>query len=229
MGISFIPIVVLNGIVFNCFYKNNLDLIQLLLIFLVAIMTMGAVGLIDDLIGNRTTLGLRGHLRLLLKGKLTTGGLKALVGGLISLLVSSLLSFNMKEIILNTLILALFTNFLNLLDLRPGRAIKGFLFISTIFIFTGLLEEVKTILISFMAYTVAYLPQDIRGKSMMGDVGSNSLGIILGIVTIINYKLYIRYIVLGLLVLIHLVTEKYSLSEIIEKNFLLKFLDELGR
>ena len=229
MGITFIPVIIINAIALEWFFKDDPEAQRLLLIFLTGIMTVMTVGLIDDLVGNRDTLGLRGHMRSLLKGRLTTGGLKAIVGGLISLLIGSLFSSDVIEIIINALIIALFTNLINLLDLRPGRAIKGFLSISILFIIIGLPGEIRTLLISFIAYAVAYLPQDIKAKSMMGDVGSNALGAILGIVTIAGYNITAKYIILGLLVLIHIITERYSLTEIIKKNSILNFFDELGR
>lgn len=229
MGITFIPVVVINAVVFNYFFRNDLNAQQLLSVFLAGIMTIAALGLVDDLIGNRETLGFKGHIKSLLKGKLTTGGLKAIVGGLISLLIGSFFSYNVIEILVNAFIIALFTNLINLLDLRPGRAIKGFLLISILFISIGLSSEIRTILISFIAYAIAYLPQDIKAKSMMGDVGSNALGIILGIVAVVSFSITVKYIILGLLVLIHIITEKYSLTEIIRKNFILNFFDELGR
>ncbi|MDI9475874.1 MAG: glycosyltransferase [Natronincolaceae bacterium] len=229
MGIAFIPVVIINAVILNYFFRDNPDAQLSLLIFLVGIMTVATAGLIDDLAGSRETLGFKGHIRSLLKGKLTTGGLKAVVGGFISLLVGSFFSYNIIEILVNALIIALFTNLINLLDLRPGRAIKGFLLVSVLFIFTGLSGEVKTMLISFIAYAIAYLPQDIKAKSMMGDVGSNALGIILGIVTVVSYAIVIKYIILGLLILIHIITEKYSLTKIIEKNPVLDYFDKLGR
>lgn len=229
MGITFIPVIIINAIVFNFFFRNDPNAQQLSLVFLVGIMTITAIGLVDDLMGNRDILGFKGHIKSLLRGKLTTGGLKAIVGGFISLLIGSLFSFHIVEIMVNAFIIALFTNLINLLDLRPGRAIKGFLSISILFIFIGLSGEVRTILISFIAYAIAYLPQDIKAKSMMGDVGSNALGIILGIVVVVSYTIITKYIILGLLVLVHIITERYSLTEIIKKSFILNFLDELGR
>lgn len=229
MGITFIPVIIINAIVFNYLFGNDSNIQQLLLVFLTGIMTMAAIGLIDDLIGNRDTLGFKGHIKSLLKGKLTTGGLKAIIGGLIALLIGGLFSFHIVEIVVNALIIALFTNLINLLDLRPGRALKGFLSISILLIIIGLAMEVRIILVSIIAYVIGYFPQDIKARSMMGDVGSNTLGITLGIVTVISYTMATKYIVLGLLVLIHIITEKYSLTEIIKKNSILNFLDELGR
>jgi len=229
MGITFIPVIIINAIVLRWFFRDDPDTLRLLLIFLAGVMTVMTMGLIDDLMGNRSTLGFRGHIKSLLKGRLTTGGLKAIVGGLISLLIGSLFSLDMIEIIVNALIIALFTNLINLLDLRPGRAIKGFLLISILFIVIGLSGEIRVILISSVAYAVACLPQDIKAKSMMGDVGSNALGAVLGITTAAGYDITVKYIILGLLILIHIITEKYSLTKIIEKNPILNYFDKLGR
>jgi len=229
MGIVFIPVIIINSIFLNYFIGNDTRMQQLLLVFLVAIMTMATIGLIDDLIGNRDTTGFKGHIMSLLKGKVTTGGFKAIIGGLIALLLGSLFSFHIIEIIVNSLIIALFTNLINLLDLRPGRALKGFLSISILLIIIGLSKEVRIILISIIAYAIGYFPQDIKAKSMMGDIGSNTLGVILGVVTVVSYSMTAKFIVLALLVLIHIITEKYSLTEIIKKNSILNFIDELGR
>ncbi|HZK57482.1 MAG TPA: glycosyltransferase [Clostridia bacterium] len=229
MGVTLVPVTVVNAIVFNYFSKSDFDTQQLLLIFLMGVMTVMVVGLIDDLTGNRDTLGFRGHIKSLLKGRLTTGGLKAVVGGFVSLLIGSFFSYHMIEILINALIIALFTNLINLLDLRPGRAIKGFLLISVLFIFVGLVGETRTILMSFIAYAIAYLPQDIKAKSMMGDVGSNALGVVLGIAAVTSYGITVKSIMLGLLILVHIIAEKYSLTEIIRRNSVLSFFDELGR
>jgi len=229
MGIVFIPVIIINSIFLNYFIGNDSRIQQLLLVFLAGIMTMAIIGLIDDLIGNRDTTGFKGHIKALLSGKLTTGGFKAVIGGLIALLLGSLFSFHIIEIIVNALIIALFTNLINLLDLRPGRALKGFLTISTLFIIVGLSREVRIIFSSFIAYAIGYFPQDIKAKSMMGDVGSNTLGVILGIVTVISYTMTAKYVVLALLILVHILTEKYSITEIIKKNPILNFIDELGR
>lgn len=229
MGIVIVPVIIINSIFLNFSINNDIENQKILLIFIVGIMTMASVGLIDDLIGNRDQTGFKGHIIYLFKGKLTTGALKALIGGIISLLLGSLFTSNIIEILVNTLIIALFTNFINLLDLRPGRALKGFLIMSILFIISSISSQVRAILTSVMAYAIGSFPQDIKGKSMMGDIGSNALGITLGIVTIISYTMIIKYFILALLIVIHIITEKYSLTSIIENNSVLNFMDRLGR
>ena len=69
----------------------------------------------------------------------------------------------------------------------------------------------------------------LKAKAMMGDTGSNVLGISIGILMVLGYTLKVRIVWLVFLVLIHLLTEKFSLTKIIEKNKVLNFIDRLGR
>ena len=63
----------------------------------------------------------------------------------------------------------------------------------------------------------------------MGDTGSNVLGISIGILMVMGYTFKVRVSWLVFLVLIHILTEKFSLTKIIEKNKVLNFIDKLGR
>ena len=185
-------------------------------------------GILDDIIGNRDVSGLKGHFKSLLNGKLTTGGFKALFGGFIGLVISIAISKNIYDIVINTLIIALSTNLMNLLDLRPGRAIKGYLVISIVLLFT-LGEYTRNLLLLIFPNVIAYFNQDLKAKAMMGDTGSNVLGISIGILFVMGYSLKVRLIWLAFLIFIHILTEKYSLTKIIESNKFLNFIDKLGR
>ncbi|MCT4618688.1 MAG: glycosyl transferase [Marinisporobacter sp.] len=226
MGLIFIPVVtVLVIFLLLCSVKNNVVYIVL---FLVGTLGMGLAGLLDDLLGNRNVTGLKGHFKKLLKLELTTGGFKAAFGGVLSLTISIIISNNIIDIFMNTLIIALFTNFINLLDLRPGRALKGFLVTGIILVLSPIYEEFCFLMMGLMGCVLAYIPYDLKAKSMMGDVGSNILGISLGIVCS-SLGFSTRMIALGFLILLHLYTEKYSLTKTIEKVKILKYLDEIGR
>ena len=117
---------------------------------------------------------------------------------------------------------------MNLLDLRPGRAIKAYLLISIVFLFT-LGAYTKNILLLILPNVVAYFNQDLKAKAMMGDTGSNVLGISIGILFVMGYSLKVRVVWLVFLIFIHILTEKYSLTKIIENNKFLNFIDKLGR
>lgn len=76
---------------------------------------------------------------------------------------------------------------------------------------------------------LVYFPEDLKANVMMGDTGSNVLGMSLGISSILIFDLYGKLIILALLILLHIFAEKYSLTALIEKNKVLNYLDMLGR
>lgn len=99
-----------------------------------------AFGMVDDLFGDTSARGFHGHLSALAHGRMTTGGLKLLgIGGLslaaaLPLTISAF--FDAPETgflsrlpwlatwLLAALVIALSANLVNLTDLRPGRALK---------------------------------------------------------------------------------------------------------
>ncbi len=226
MGIIFVPIMLLNFLFFFILYRDSHTIF---IIFLLPIVIMSFAGLIDDIIGNKNVSGLRGHFNSFFKGKLTSGILKAFIGVVTALIISLFLFDSLTEFLLDTLIMVLFTNLLNLFDLRPGRAIKIYLFLGIIFLLIGLAGFSQLILYSIIGFCIGYLPQDLRAKSMMGDTGSNALGMSLGIISVINFSIILKYLLLFILILIHSITEKYSISKIIENNTILDYIDQLGR
>ena len=227
MGLVFLPMIVINGIILAIFtteYKNLLYLFM----YIFGLIAMCLVGILDDIIGNRDVSGLKGHFKSLFKGNLTTGGFKALFGGFVGILISVAISKNIIDIGINTLIIALSTNLMNLLDLRPGRAIKVYLFLA-ILIFLTIAGYPKGLLLLIVPSVLVYFTHDLKAKAMMGDTGSNVLGISIGILVAMGYGLGVRVGWLVFLIFIHLLTEKYSLTKIIEQNKFLNFIDKLGR
>lgn len=197
-----------------------------------AISAVSFVGFIDDMLGTRDTLGFKGHFKALFKGRLTTGALKAMVGLLAALTVSLFLSRNLADLTVNMLVIALFTNLLNLLDLRPGRAVKFYLFLLLIFGLGAVLEgsdENITYFFPLIGCVLGYFPFDLKARCMMGDAGSNVLGLSAGILAAMQLRFADKIILLVLLMMIHLIAEKYSLSDMIEHNRFLRYIDRLGR
>lgn len=205
------------------YYDTSYDL------FLLGIVSISFLGFIDDMLGKRDTRGFRGHFGALLQGRLTTGGLKALGGGFTAFFLAIFNSVGWGELLLNTLVIALFTNMLNLLDLRPGRAIKGYLFfLLTIAVLAR--GEIDWLLVApVLGAVIYYLALDIKAKAMMGDAGANVLGLVLGYISITSLSFFIKAGLLLFLIAVHIYTEKYSLTETIEKVPLLRALDKIGR
>jgi hypothetical protein len=101
-----------------------------------------AFGMVDDVFGDASARGFRGHLAALAHGRMTTGGLKLLGIGGLSLAASlhlGMLAFaeapriglmpdlaGIATWLLAALVIALSANLVNLADLRPGRALKTY-------------------------------------------------------------------------------------------------------
>ncbi len=216
-------------------------------LFLLGIATMSLVGLIDDVLGNRATSGLRGHFsKLFLKGELTTGAIKAIIGGILGLGIALAATpggslggnpgdspgGNPAGILLQALTITLSINAVNLLDLRPGRAGKGFALAALVLVILSwpwVFHPEIVFLIMVLGSLLAYLPKDLKAQAMMGDAGANALGVTLGVVS--SWILPPQGLLVNLIVLLmlHILTERYSLTEYIEKIPVLRFLDNLGR
>lgn len=197
--------------------------------FLLGMMVISFLGFIDDMLGQRDTLGFKGHFGALFKGRLTTGGLKALGGGFVAFFIAVTLGGAWWNVVLNTLLMALFTNMMNLLDLRPGRAIKGYLFFLIIITAIAWTKVDYWLLAPLLGAVLCYLPVDVKARAMMGDAGSNVLGLALGMYAAGWLSLPVRLGFLLFLLAMHIYTEKYSLTTTIENNKLLKAVDQLGR
>lgn len=197
--------------------------------YMVCMILIGFIGMIDDFIGEIDTKGFKGHIKALFKGRLTTGGLKALVGLILAILFSVAISNNYLDMIVNVFLITLFTNIINLFDLRPGRANKVFILMSIILIITAYAKNYNFIIYTALGVILVYIRYDLKAKSMMGDVGSNSLGITLGIFCVLSQTLTVKIIYLTILIVLHIISEFSSFSKIIKNNKILNYLDNIGR
>ena len=198
------------------------------ILFLFTLTSFTFLGFMDDLWGSGQCKGFISHFSNLLKGEVTTGSVKALAGTAIALIISFAVG-NLALLPLNALIIALTVNTINLFDLRPGRAGKLFLLGASLLI-AAFHRQWETVFLAPVAGSLlAYLPVDLKARVMMGDSGANALGAVLGFIIVLQTDTTFKFIYLFLLILLHLVTEKYSLSKIIDKNRILRYLDSLGR
>lgn len=226
MGLIFIIIQTSVISMFTLYKKTG---VVYVLSYIISILIIGMVGIVDDLIGEKEVKGFKGHISSLMKMKLTTGGLKLIMGGVAASFVSFTISTKVIDLIVNVLLIALFTNLINLFDLRPGRAGKVFILLAIVLIFTAKMSKYNYIIISLLGIILIYLPYDLRAKSMMGDVGSNVLGMTLGVFCAGTHSIWIKTLYLFFLIIIHVISEYYSFTEIIDNNRLLCYIDKLGR
>ncbi|NLL47244.1 MAG: hypothetical protein GX249_01550 [Firmicutes bacterium] len=193
-------------------------------LFALALLLFALFGLIDDVYGELSPKGFRGHFS---TPRFSTGVCKALGGFAAGLALASSLNTSLWQVILNGGNIALLANFMNLLDLRPGRCGKTFILLGFI---VFLLRPSDLGPLFAMLWAVAgYLSWDLRRSVMMGDTGSNALGAVLGLACTISFSLGARIALLLVLVGLNLVAERVSFSDIIESNRFLHYLDQLGR
>jgi UDP-N-acetylmuramyl pentapeptide phosphotransferase/UDP-N-acetylglucosamine-1-phosphate transferase len=197
-------------------------------LYLIALLGFGLLGFIDDIFGSRNVGGFRGHFKkLLLEGKLTTGAAKALGGGIIAVYLAYQSSGGRIWMwALDTVVIALAANTINLLDLRPGRAIFMFfvgLLAAVIMAWGSLSAPITVAVIAAAAIFVAHY--DRRGYAMLGDVGSNTLGAVLGLTLALDAPVAGKVALAVVFFAINLFSEKRSISELIEHNPVLTRID----
>ena len=239
-GLIFIlmtPIWMIFGMFFNWGYYN----VRFVFLFLFALLGMGLVGLIDDVMGGQKDKGFIGHFRALFQGRLTSGALKALYGcGLAAVLSTGLWALSMAEarvswasgtfnFVINLALIGLTANLINLLDLRPGRASKVFLLITVIAFFLSKKPELFGLTLPLVAVVLAYMRFDLKGYVMMGDVGSNLLGGVLGLMMAWTFTPWTKAFAFIILLFLNLLSEFVSFSRIIDNWRVLRFLDQIGR
>ncbi|HXB16307.1 MAG TPA: hypothetical protein VNV44_11260 [Solirubrobacteraceae bacterium] len=206
----------------------------------VAIYALGiaVLGLIDDTLGGGETApgsqrqprrGWRGHGAAVLRGELSTGALKAAGSLGLALFVVDGLERSDGRWLLGAAVLVLATNVFNLLDLRPGRAVKVFVALGAgLAIGSGQVRTLWTLGLLAGPALVAG-GYDLRERAMLGDTGSNLLGALAGLWLVLTLSGTGQLIALALLLAITVYGELRSISALIERTPGLRELDSWGR
>jgi UDP-N-acetylmuramyl pentapeptide phosphotransferase/UDP-N-acetylglucosamine-1-phosphate transferase len=209
----------------------------------VAAATAAGLGALDDLAGDSASKGLRGHLGALARGEVTTGAVKVLGLGVTGLVVAALVDRRgprsrgdqaagvgalgaALDTVVGGAVVAGSANLVNLLDLRPGRALKASLV-------AGILAaghpRSAAAAGAAAGAAMALLPPDLAGEAMLGDTGANSAGALLGTALIQRTGRRGRWAALVVLTALTLSSEKVSFTRVIESTPGLRELDALGR
>jgi UDP-N-acetylmuramyl pentapeptide phosphotransferase/UDP-N-acetylglucosamine-1-phosphate transferase len=192
----------------------------------------GAVGLYDDVAGNRpdqkTAKGFAGHLGALREGRVTSGLVKIAGVGGAALAASALLTpgrGRRVEVLLGAGVIAGTANLLNLLDLRPGRALKAAAVIGA----PLTLGRGGGLAAGALGAGAALIPDDLNEEIMLGDAGANALGALLGVALAARTGPAGRAIALAVLAGLTAASEKVSFTKVIQDTPWLRTIDELGR
>lgn len=195
--------------------------------FLLGVIVFGVVGLVDDAYGSRSTGGFKGHFTQLARGRVTTGAVKALGGGITALLLGGIAAgFDPFITLLNGLVIALTANLLNLLDLRPGRAVSCYWLLLLALVLSRLGHQwAWWEIVPILPAAIWLTGLDRRAKVMLGDAGSNVLGVVLGLAFVWNVGTIPKLAALIVLIGIHAYSEKYSISRLIDSHPVLRRID----
>jgi hypothetical protein len=213
-------------------------------------------GVIDDAYGGAGDRGFRGHISALTEGRITTGALKLLGITFVSVAAaSSIVGVGSGDVstpgalssprafaiwagwtlVLGALI-ALSANLVNLMDLRPGRALKvyGTLAVALVVVAAALsLVAPMAALLLALALAgplAAAWPLDAGERGMLGDAGANAAGALLGFIAAWECgRSWAAIVIVVVLFALNLASEKWSFSVAISKSRVLSALDGAGR
>lgn len=220
-----------------------------------------ALGLLDDAYGTPDARGFRGHLLELAGGRVTTGLLKLLGIGLASLAVSWAIAavapwglpragaaWDGPTALFTAIAgaaIALTSNLVNLLDLRPGRALKAYALlglagcVSPLMLLGAIVGgtvRADIVVLDLLALAtfvagplIAVWRYDLGEQGMLGDAGANAMGAVAGFLVVSGLPRALLVAYAAAVLALNLLSEHVSFSAVIDRTTWLARLDVLGR
>ncbi|MGX1371060.1 UDP-N-acetylmuramyl pentapeptide phosphotransferase/UDP-N-acetylglucosamine-1-phosphate transferase [Streptomyces canus] len=140
----------------------------------VVVVVAGLCGAYDDLAGDHRR-GFRAHLGALRDGEVTSGAVKLFGISAAGLVAGALMKERALDKVLAGVVIAGTAHFVNLVDVRPGRAAGAVLALGV----PGMVRSSELAGVAVGA-AAAVLPDDLSERVMIGDVGAHALGAALG-------------------------------------------------
>lgn len=228
LGLALVPgLLVGAGVAFWFFWPGPTSALPVIAAFF-ALGAAGVAGMLDDLSGVGPR-GLWGHLSSLLSGRPTTGILKLVVGVAAGVALALLLGGGPVRVVAAAVLIAASVNVWNALDVVPGRAIKWSLPPLAVALLAGWSDPSGLIAGAALGAAVGVLPFDLLERGMLGDAGSNPLGLAVGFG--LAATLPTAAVVLGAVAVLGLqvAAETVTISRLVEATAPLRWLDEMGR
>lgn len=193
------------------------------------------LGMLDDLAGSGTSKGLRGHVAALGRGEVTTGAVKLLGLAASGLAAAAAANHGGRHqtgaggtgralaTIVGGGVVAGTANLVNLLDLRPGRALKSVLALGAPMCLYSPAAATA------VGASLGVIADDLDARSMLGDTGANAAGALIGLAIVQRTGPVGRAVALTVLTALTLASERVSFSAVIDRHPLLRRLDQWGR
>ena len=186
----------------------------------------------DDLLAPRAEAagdkGIAGHLDAVRAGRVSGGAVKVAVIGGSALIAAGRLRGSggspVADRLLRAVVIAGSANLLNLLDLRPGRAGK-------VALAAGLMSSsgpASGVAAASAGAAAAVLPGDLAERTMLGDLGANTLGALVG-VRLASGSSPTRVCAAAVICALTAASERVSFSRVIDATPVLRRVDQLGR
>ena len=204
-------------------------------VMLAGVFGFGALGFVDDVLGGDAERGWKAHLRALVQGRLSAGGVKLFGGGVLALMLASAAGSTASgaggvlRLAADGALVALAANLANAFDRAPGRTIKVSLVAWAALSLAAGGGAAAVALAPVMGAALGLLPDDLGERLMLGDAGANALGAALGLAALLTLGPGSRLIVTGVLLVLNVAADLISFSKVIRSTPALDRLDKLGR
>ncbi len=190
----------------------------------------GVLGLLDDLGGQAGGGGFSGHLRALRERRVTTGLVKLVGGGLLSLMIAGLVTHDgIIGVLRDGALIALAANLANLFDRAPGRSTKVSVLACVGLVAATTAAAAGAIAVVGVAAALGLMPWELREKLMQGDTGVNVTGAMLGVSAVATLGSGPLWVVVAILFGFNVVSERVSFSKVIDASAPLRAIDRFGR
>ncbi|MCX5202126.1 hypothetical protein OG897_11780 [Streptomyces sp. NBC_00237] len=140
-----------------------------------AVLVAGGCGAYDDMVGkDDPRRGFGAHLGALRQGEVTSGAVKLLGIGAAGLAAGALLTEGVVDRVLAAVVVAGTAHVVNLVDVRPGRAVGTVLALGA----PGLLRKgaAGALAAAPVGAAATVLEDDLKRRTMIGDTGAHALG-----------------------------------------------------
>ncbi|HEX6381954.1 MAG TPA: hypothetical protein VF180_11985 [Acidimicrobiia bacterium] len=204
-------------------------------VMLAGVFGFGALGFVDDVLGGDAERGWKAHLRALVAGRLSAGGIKLFGGGVLALMLASAAGSaasgggGVLRLAADGALVALAANLANAFDRAPGRTIKVSLVAWAALSVAAGGGAAAVALAPVMGAALGLLPEDLGERLMLGDAGANAVGAALGLGALLTLGPGARLIVTAVLLGLNVAADLISFSKVIRSTPALDRLDQLGR
>jgi UDP-GlcNAc:undecaprenyl-phosphate/decaprenyl-phosphate GlcNAc-1-phosphate transferase len=189
---------------------------------------VATAGILDDVAGHHAR-GFRGHFGSLARGQVTTGILKLVVGLAVAVVLAVRAGGGPARIVASAVLIVVSINLWNAMDVVPGRALKVATLVLAAVLVAAPDRPAGALAAVAIGAALAVLPFDLGERGMLGDAGSNPLGLLAGLALALGLPTWAVVVAAGTGLAAQVAAETVTLSRLIQAVPPLRWLDRAGR